>query len=115
VGEPITRNVLLHFEHHGENGRPYALLVRLIAGQAVHRVAHDQRRLSGIQDDDGLTALGAPDLLDPAGRCACDSSMFLRVPGPALRDATVATISAYSTGWTEETAATIGMVAWLHS
>src|SRR5271156_5329322 len=41
-----------------------------------------------------------------------NSSMFWRVPGPTERDATVATISAYSTGWTRLTAATIGIVAW---
>src|ERR1700745_1464690 len=39
-------------------------------------------------------------------------SMFARVPGPAERDATDATISAYGTGTTEETACTIGTVAW---
>ena len=41
-----------------------------------------------------------------------NSSMFCRVPGPTEREATVATISAYSTGCTRLTAATIGMVAW---
>src|ERR1700750_3499710 len=41
-----------------------------------------------------------------------NSSMFARVPGPAERDATDATISAYGTGTTEETACTIGTVAW---
>ena len=40
-----------------------------------------------------------------------NSSMFALVPGPALRDATEATISAYDTGTTRETAATMGMVA----
>ena len=41
-----------------------------------------------------------------------NSSMFARVPGPADSEETEATISAYSTGTTEETAWTIGMVAW---
>ena len=41
-----------------------------------------------------------------------NSSMFARVPGPADMDETEATISAYDTGATRETAATIGMVAW---
>ena len=40
-----------------------------------------------------------------------NSSMFARVPGPAERDATDATISAYGTGVTRETACTIGIVA----
>ena len=38
--------------------------------------------------------------------------MFWRVPGPIDFDATVATISAYSTGCTRLTAATMGIVAW---
>nr|ACN62970.1 acetaldehyde dehydrogenase [Diaphorobacter sp. PCA039] len=41
-----------------------------------------------------------------------NSSMFLRVPGPAERLDTVATISPYATGCTRLTAATMGMVAW---
>jgi hypothetical protein len=41
-----------------------------------------------------------------------NSSMFLRVPGPADLDDTVATISPYTTFCTRDTAATIGMVAW---
>jgi hypothetical protein len=40
-----------------------------------------------------------------------NSSMFARVPGPALGEATLATISAYSTSTTRETACTIGIVA----
>ena len=38
--------------------------------------------------------------------------MLARVPGPADRDAIEATISAYGTGTTGETACTIGIVAW---
>jgi hypothetical protein len=41
-----------------------------------------------------------------------NSSMFARVPGPAERDEIDATISAYSTGTTEDTTLTIGIVAW---
>src|ERR1700756_4422833 len=41
-----------------------------------------------------------------------NSSMLARVPGPADLDATEATISAYGTGTTLETACTIGTVAW---
>ena len=40
-----------------------------------------------------------------------NSSMFFRVPGPTDLEATVAMISAYSTGCTRDTAATSGMVA----
>src|SRR5262249_57255189 len=40
-----------------------------------------------------------------------NSSMLARVPGPADLDATDATISAYGTGTTEDTACTIGTVA----
>ena len=48
----------------------------------------------------------------PAAVVRVNSSMFARVPGPADTDETEATISAYDTGATRETAATIGMVAW---
>src|SRR5271170_264419 len=41
-----------------------------------------------------------------------NSSMLARVPGPADLDAIDATISAYSTGVTCATAATMGIVAW---
>ena len=41
-----------------------------------------------------------------------NSSMLARVPGPADREATLETISAYGTAATRATAATMGMVAW---
>src|SRR5699024_282795 len=41
-----------------------------------------------------------------------NSSMLARVPGPADSEETDATISAYRTGTTCETAWTMGMVAW---
>src|SRR5258708_13662675 len=41
-----------------------------------------------------------------------NSSMFARVPGPADRDATEATIPAYGTGTTRATACPTGIVAW---
>jgi hypothetical protein len=31
-----------------------------VADQAEHRVAHDQRRLGRVEDDDGLAATGTP-------------------------------------------------------
>src|SRR5580658_5174497 len=40
-----------------------------------------------------------------------NSSMLALVPGPAETEATEATISAYGTGTTQETACTIGTVA----
>jgi hypothetical protein len=40
-----------------------------------------------------------------------NSSMFARVPGPAARLARLATISAYGTSVTDDSAATIGTVA----
>ena len=37
--------------------------------QAIDRIAHDQRRLCRIEDDDGLATIGAAHLLDrPRGR-----------------------------------------------
>ncbi len=51
------------------------------------------------------------DATAPAVVCV-NSSMFARVPGPADREATEATISAYGTGTTRDTACTIGIVAW---
>ena len=48
----------------------------------------------------------------PAAVVWVNSSMFCRVPGPALFEAMVATISAYSTLDTRFTAWTIGVVAW---
>jgi len=61
--------------------------------------------------------IALPRVAPPTTSMACDvvsvnSSMFARVPGPADREAIDATISAYSTGTTLLTAATIGMVAW---
>src|SRR6186997_2467264 len=47
----------------------------------------------------------------PAAVVRVNSSMLARVPGPAEREATDATISAYETGATRETAATMGIVA----
>ena len=60
--------------------------------------------------------IALPRAAPPTSATACDvvwvnSSMLARVPGPAERDATEATISAYGTGVTRETACTIGIVA----
>ena len=54
----------------------------------------------------------APPTSSTARDVVCvNSSMFARVPGPADFDATDATISAYGTGTTDDTACTIGTVA----
>ena len=55
---------------------------------------------------------GAADLLQGAGGGAGELVDVLAGPGPAEREATVETISAYGTGLAEATAATIGAVAW---
>jgi hypothetical protein len=69
-------------------------LVGLVLGQAVDGVAHDQRRLGRVEDDDGLALPRAADLFHAPAVVRVNSSMFLRVPGPAERLDTVATISA---------------------
>ncbi len=61
--------------------------------------------------------IALPRSAPPTASMACavvsvNSSMFARVPGPAEREAMDATISAYGTGVTRETACTIGIVAW---
>src|SRR5689334_7072816 len=53
-----------------------------------------------------------PIVSTPAEVVRVNSSMLARVPGPAEADETEATISAYDTGVTRETALTIGIVAW---
>ena len=60
--------------------------------------------------------IALPRSAPPTASMACDvvsvnSSMLARVPGPADRDAIEATISAYGTGTTPQTACTIGIVA----
>ena len=60
--------------------------------------------------------IALPRWAPPTASMACavvsvNSSMLARVPGPAERDAMDATISAYGTGVTRETACTIGIVA----
>src|SRR6201985_2079821 len=59
-----------------------------------------------------LPRLAPPMFCTPALVVLVNSSMFARVPGPAEADDTDATISAYGTSTTRETAYTIGMVAW---
>ena len=63
------------------------------------------------------TMIALPRGAPPSSRTArlvvwVNSSMLARVPGPADFEATEATISAYATGTTDETACTIGTVAW---
>ena len=56
-------------------------------------VAHDQRRLGGIEDDDRLAALGAAELSIAFEVVSVNSSMLARVPGPADFEEIEATIS----------------------
>ena len=63
------------------------------------------------------TMIALPRGVPPSSRTArlvvcVNSSMLARVPGPADLEATDATISAYATGTTDDTACTIGTVAW---
>ena len=67
---------------------------------------------AGLRMMIALPRLAPPTFSMPLAVVRVNSSMFLRVPGPAEREDTVATISAYATGCTRLTAATIGMVAW---
>ena len=78
---------------------------------AMHRVAHQDRRLGRIENDNRLAARGVADFLNPRAVVSVNSSIFCRVPGPALLLAMVATISAYSTGATSSSALTSGTVA----
>ena len=61
--------------------------------------------------------IALPRSAPPTASMACavvsvNSSILALVPGPAEREAMEATISAYDTGVTRDTACTIGMVAW---
>ena len=58
-----------------------------------------------------LPRTAPPSTSTPACVVRVNSSMFWRVPGPADREATVATISAYSTRVTRDTECTMGIVA----
>src|SRR6204780_1541832 len=67
---------------------------------------------AGLRMMIALPRSARPRFTTPAAVVRVNSSMLWRVPGPAERDDTVATISAYGTGATRDTAQTIGMVAW---
>ena len=71
---------------------------RLVRDGAEDRVAHHQRRLDRVEDDDRLAALGAADDLEGREVVSVNSSMLARVPGPADLLEIEATISAYGTG-----------------
>src|SRR4051794_7407071 len=58
-----------------------------------------------------LPRLAPPSFATAPAVVRVNSSMFARVPGPAASEATDATISAYSTSVTRETARTMGIVA----
>src|SRR5512139_3138390 len=67
---------------------------------------------AGLRMMIALPCAAPPIRSTPAAVVRVNSSMFARVPGPAETEETEATISAYDTGVTRETAATIGIVAW---
>src|SRR3954454_9384684 len=66
---------------------------------------------AGLRTMMALPLSAPPSTCTPMAVVLVNSSMLARVPGPADTDATDATISAYGTGTTRETAWTIGMVA----
>jgi hypothetical protein len=66
---------------------------------------------AGLRTMMALPRRAPPMSSTPRAVVLVNSSMFCRVPGPAEGEATLATISAYSTSTTRETAWTIGIVA----
>src|SRR5690606_29204156 len=67
VDQLVAGYILLHFGDHAVDRVGDAGLVRRVGGQAVDGVAHDQRRLGRVDDDDRLAFLRAAHLLDGAG------------------------------------------------
>src|ERR1700759_2317722 len=66
---------------------------------------------TGLRMMIALLRCAPPTACSAAAVVSVNSSMLARVPGPADFEAIDATISAYSTGTTLETAATMGAVA----
>ncbi len=69
--QPVARHVLLHLRRpcRRSTHRPSSSSTS-VGKRAEDRVAHDQRRLGGVEDDDRLAALGAADRLDGRRRGA---------------------------------------------
>src|SRR5690554_2783279 len=67
VDQLVAGYVLLHLGDHAVDRIGDARLVRRVGGQAVDGVAHDQRRLGRVDDDDRLALLRATHLLDGTG------------------------------------------------
>ncbi|MNX97739.1 hypothetical protein D3C86_1301150 [compost metagenome] len=61
--EAIAGHIGLDLGHHGLDRAADRLAVAVVA-KAINSVAHDQRRLGGVEDDDGLATRGAADLSD---------------------------------------------------
>ena len=81
--------------------------------EAEDRVAHDQRRLGRVEDDDRLAALGAADVLDRAGRGLGELvDVGARARAGRLRGDRGDDLGVRRRATTRETAATIGIVAW---
>src|SRR5690606_39479874 len=68
--EPVAWYIALHFLHHGLNAVADGVLVSWF-GQREDRVAHDERRLGRIQDDDGLATGGTAQNLNGFGCGFC--------------------------------------------
>jgi len=65
--EAIARHIGLHLGHHLLDAAADRVLVGLVA-QAIDGVAHDQRRLRRVEDDDRLAARRAADVDDRLAR-----------------------------------------------
>src|SRR5690606_28171919 len=70
VLELVAGDVLLDLEDHRLDGSDDLVLLGRVLREAVDGVAHHQRRLGRVDDDDGLAALGAADELYAARRRA---------------------------------------------
>ena len=64
VLKAVTRNVLLYLSNHVVDGLGDCRLIRLFCGDAMHGVAHDQRWLGRIQNNDRLALLRPTNGLD---------------------------------------------------
>lgn len=74
--------------------RPFdGAVVGIAVDEAVDGVAHQDRRVGGVEDDDRASALGSTDGLQCRGGGSVNSSMLARVPGPADFDEIDETIS----------------------
>ena len=92
--EPVSRHVALHpFDHPGDgclDGRVIAVAL----DEAIHGVAHENRRIGGVEDDHRFASLRSANDFSAVAVVSVNSSMLARVPGPADLDEIDDTISA---------------------